>query len=341
MSDHDEDLSPHEEDDIDLSIYGYDTEYRRWYKTPVDLEHVHRENAERKETENKRLLSGSYREMEDAVPVFMHNSLYQVQCLPPEGEIHFYMWREGFPHQPYDYSQWDEYHCKLQRLKDKVVWRINVDKHINRRYEVMSSFLRGCKYRLGTRYLGRIVKNWVNGPIEIHRMSRRRQYEWVSQNEAESLKSVLEIIEMLTWGGTTKKTTKEWRVNARMTYDREFGLVEDVLKKAHNDAYSDYECEEAAKFGKIFRSRLVNIYRDDRLVEVAVRAFMEHNLPLMRDTIDAWEVYNDAMKPFYRYQTQYEELRETKRNNKARRLSEKRNKETKKRRETEIKEANA
>jgi len=47
------------------------------------------------------------------------------------------------------------------------------------------------------------------------------------------------------------------------------------------------------------------------------------------------------MKPFYRYQRQYEELRETKRNNKARRLSEKRNKETKKRRETEIKEANA
>ena len=77
------------------------------------------------------------------------------------------------------------------------------------------------------------------------------------------------------------------------------------------------------------------------MVEVAVHAFMEHNLPLMRDTMDAWEVYNDAMKPFYEYQRQYEELRKTKRENKARRLSEKRNKETKKRRETEIKEANA
>ena len=59
-------------------------------------------------------------------------------------------------------------------------------------------------------------------------------------------------------------------------------------------------------------------------MEVAVRAFMEHNLPLMRDTMDAWEVYNDAMKPFYRYQRQYEELRQMKRENKARRLNEKR-----------------
>ena len=93
------------------------------------------------------------------------------------------------------------------------------------------------------------------------------------------------------------------------------------LKKAHSDAYSDYECEEAAKFGRIFCSEHVNYYRDDRFVEVAVRAFMEHNLPLMRDTMDAWEVYNDAMKPFYRYQRQYEELRQMKRENKARRLN--------------------
>ena len=327
MSDDDEDLFPHEEDDIDLSIDCYDLEYGRWCKTPVDLEHIHRENAERKESEYFTLLSGSYREMEDAVPVFMHKSLYRVQCIPPEGVFHFCSWRRGYPHRPYDYYYYEnEYHCKLQRLKDKVVWRINVDKHINRQYEVMSSFLRGCKYRLGTRYLGRIVKNWVNGPIEIHRMcmSRRRQYEWVSQNEAESVMSVLEIIEMLTCDGETKETTKEWRVNARMTYDKEFGLVEDALKKAHNDAYSDYECEEAAKFGRIFRSEHVNYYRDDRFVEVAVRAFMEHNLPLMRDAVDAWEVYNDAMKPFYRYQRQYEELRQMKRENKARRLNEKR-----------------
>ena len=325
MSDDDEDLFPHEEDDFDLSIDGYDSEHRLVCKTPVDLEHIHRENAERKETEYFTLLSGSYREMEDAVPIFMHKSLYDVQCLP-EGVYHFHSWRRGYPDQPYDYYDENEYPEKLQRLKDKVVWRINVDKHINRQYEVMSSFLRGCKYRLGTRYLGRIVKNWVNGPIEIHRMcmSRRRQYEWVSQNEAESVMSVLEIIEMLTWGGTTKETTKEWRVNARMTYDREFGLVEDALKKAHNDAYSDYECEEAAEFRRIFCSEHVNYYRDDRFVEVAVHAFMEHNLPLMRDAMDAWEVYNDAMKPFYRYQRQYEELRQMKRENKARRLNEKR-----------------
>ena len=324
MSDDDEDLFPHEEDDIDLSIDGYDSEYRKVCKTPVDLEHIHRENAERKETEYFTLLSGSYREMEDAVPVFMHRSLYQVQCLPPEGVIHFHSWRRGYPDQPYDYYDENEYPEKLQRLKDKVVWRINVDKHINRQYEVMSSFLRGCKYRLGTRYLGRIVKKWVNGPIEVHHLSRRRQNEWVSQNEAESVMSVLEIIEMLTWGGTTKETTKEWRVNARMTYDREFGLLEDALKKAHNDAYSDYECEEAAEFGRIFCSEHVNYYRDDRFVEVAVHAFMEHNLPLMRDAVDAWEVYNDAMKPFYEYQRQYEELRQMKRENKARRLNEKR-----------------
>ena len=42
------------------------------------------------------------------------------------------------------------------------------------------------------------------------------------------------------------------------------------------------------------------------------------------DTMDAWEVYNDAMKPFYEYQRQYEELRQMKRENKARRLNEKR-----------------
>ena len=59
MSDDDEDLFPHEEDDIDLSIDCYDLEYGRWYKTPVDLEHVHRENAKRKETEYFTLLSGS------------------------------------------------------------------------------------------------------------------------------------------------------------------------------------------------------------------------------------------------------------------------------------------
>jgi len=57
---------------------------------------------------------------------------------------------------------------------------------------------------------------------------------------------------------------------------------------------------------------------------VAVHAFMEHNLPLMWDAVEAWEVYNDAMKPFYRYQRQYEELRQIKRENKARRLNEKR-----------------
>ena len=122
MSDDDEDLFPHEEDDIDLSIDGYDSEYRKVCVTPVDLEHIHRENAERKESEYFTLLSGSYREMEDAVPVFMHRSLYQVQCLPPEGVIHFHSWRRGYPHQPYDYYDENEYRCKLQRLKDKVVW---------------------------------------------------------------------------------------------------------------------------------------------------------------------------------------------------------------------------
>ena len=38
MSDNDEDLFPHEEDDIDLSLDCYDWEYLRWYKAPVDLE---------------------------------------------------------------------------------------------------------------------------------------------------------------------------------------------------------------------------------------------------------------------------------------------------------------
>ena len=319
MSDDDEDLFPHEEDDIDLSLDCYDWEYLRWYKAPVDLEHIHRENAERKETEYFTLLSGSYCEMEDAVPIFMHKSLYQVQCLPPEGALHFYAWRSR------DDKYYDEYEYldKLQRLKDKVVWRIQVDKHIGRQYEAMSSFLRGCKYRLGTRYLGQIVKKWINGPIKIHHLSRRRQNEWMSQRETESVMSVLEIIEMLTWDGKTKETTKEWRVNARMTYDKEFGLLEDALKRAHNDAYSDCECEEAAGFVRIFRSRLVKYYRDFRFVEVAVHAFIEHNLPLMRDTMKAWVVYNDAMKPFYEYRREYEELRQMKRENRARRLNEK------------------
>ena len=314
----DEDLFPHPDDDIDLSTDCFDCETGKWYKSPVDLEHVHRENAERMETEYFTLLSGSYREMEDAVPIFMHKSLYQVQCLP-EGALHFYAWRRD--HKYYDEY---EYHDKLQRLKDKVVWRIHVDKHINWQYEVMSSFLRGCKYRLGTRYLGRIVKKWINGPIEIHHLSERRRHLWASQREAESVMSVLELIEMLTWDGKTKETTKEWRVNARMTYDKEFGLLEDALKKAHNDAYSDYECEEAAPgLVKFFCSQLVTDYRDDRFVEVAVHAFVEHNLPLMRDAVEAWAVYNDAMKPFNSKRRQYEDLRQMKRENKARRLNEK------------------
>ena len=101
-------------------------------------------------------------------------------------------------------------------------------------------------------------------------------------------------------------------------------VLEDALKRAHNDAYSDCKCEEAAGFVRIFGSEQVRDYRHDRLVEGAVHAFMEHNLPLMRDAVEAWEVYNDAMKPFYEYQRHYEELRQMKREKKARRLNEKR-----------------
>ena len=66
-------------------------------------------------------------------------------------------------------------------------------------------------------------------------------------------------------GWQDEETSKEWRVNARMTYDKEFGLLEDrALKRAHNnDAYSDCECEEAAGFVRILSSRLVKYYRDD------------------------------------------------------------------------------
>ena len=144
MSDDDEDLFPHEEDDIGLSLDCYDWEYLRWYKAPVDLEHIHRENAERKETEYFRLISGSYREMEDAMAKFLHKNLFQVQYLP-EGALYFYVWRR-------DDKYYDKYKYldKLQQLKDKVVWRIHIDKNINRQYEAMSSFLCGCKYRLGT-----------------------------------------------------------------------------------------------------------------------------------------------------------------------------------------------
>jgi len=43
---------------------------------------------------------------------------------------------------------------------------------------------------------------------------------------------------------------------------------------------------------------------------VAVHAFVEHNLPLMRDAVEAWAVYNDAMKPFNSKRRQYEDLRQ-------------------------------
>ena len=55
-----EDLFPHPDDEIDLSIDSFDCETGKWYKSPVDLEHVHRENAKRKETEYFKLLSGLY-----------------------------------------------------------------------------------------------------------------------------------------------------------------------------------------------------------------------------------------------------------------------------------------
>ena len=45
-----------------------------------------------------------------------------------------------------------------------------------------------------------------------------------------------------------------------MTFDKEFSLLEDALKKAHNDTYSDCECKEAAGFVKIICSRQVNYY---------------------------------------------------------------------------------
>ena len=128
-----EHLFPHPDDDIDLSIDCYDWDYRRWYKTSVDLEHVHREeNAERMETEYFTLLSGSYCEMEDAVPIFRHKSLFHVQCVPA-GVYHFHAWRRDYPYRYNEY--YDEYCDKLQQLKYKVVWRINVDKHINWQYE--------------------------------------------------------------------------------------------------------------------------------------------------------------------------------------------------------------
>ena len=55
---------------------------------------------------------------------------------------------------------------------------------------------------------------------------------------------------------------------------------------------------------------MVTDYRDDRFVEVPVHAFVEHNLALMRDAVEAWAVYNVAMKPFNSKRRQYEDERQ-------------------------------
>ena len=77
------------------------------------------------------------------------------------------------------------------------------------------------------------------------------------------------------------------------------------------------------KIRRMFRTKQVREYGDDTFIEVIVRAYMEKNDELRRNASNAFWEYRTAMKPVYKYQRYYNEVREKKRQNKAMRRKKK------------------